>query len=176
MQRTLSSPAADAAGLVVRPAQESDRAFLVDLYAGSRAGELAAVPWTAQAKADFLLAQFEAQDAHYRAHYPNALFLIVEHGGQPIGRLYLERQARTHRLMDVILIPDSQGHGYGRALLADVLADAANAGMPVDLHVEKFNPALAWYQRLGFETIEDKGVYDLMIWLPPVAVQAKTAT
>ena len=32
------------------------------------------------------------------------------------------------------------------------------------IHVEKNNPAMRLYRRLGFRTEEDKGVYDLMRW------------
>jgi ribosomal protein S18 acetylase RimI-like enzyme len=34
----------------------------------------------------------------------------------------------------------------------------------VRLHVEFNNPAMKLYRRLGFETIEDQGVYHLMEW------------
>jgi hypothetical protein len=34
----------------------------------------------------------------------------------------------------------------------------------VSIHVEKLNPAMRLYRRLGFVTEEDKGVYDLMRW------------
>jgi hypothetical protein len=36
--------------------------------------------------------------------------------------------------------------------------------LPLRIHVEKFNPALRWYERLGFRQIEDKGVYLFMEW------------
>ena len=44
--------------------------------------------------------------------------------------------------------------------------EAAAAGKDVSIHVEKFNPAMRLYRRLGFATEEDKGVYDLMRWTP----------
>jgi hypothetical protein len=46
------------------------------------------------------------------------------------------------------------------------LNESRQTGMPVRLHVELFNPALAWYERLGFRTIENVSVYALMEWLP----------
>jgi ribosomal protein S18 acetylase RimI-like enzyme len=42
--------------------------------------------------------------------------------------------------------------------------EAAAAGKAVTIHVEKNNPAMRLYRRLGFRTEEDKGVYDLMRW------------
>ena len=41
---------------------------------------------------------------------------------------------------------------------------AASCGKAVTIYVEKFNPAMRLYRRLGFRTEEDKGVYDLMRW------------
>jgi ribosomal protein S18 acetylase RimI-like enzyme len=48
--------------------------------------------------------------------------------------------------------------------MRDLLDEAATAGKAVSIHVEKFNPAMRLYRRLGFKTEEDKGVYDLMRW------------
>jgi hypothetical protein len=42
-------------------------------------------------------------------------------------------------------------------------SEAAAAGKP-RIHVERFNPALRLYERLGFRPIEDKGVYLFMEW------------
>ena len=40
------------------------------------------------------------------------------------------------------------------------------AGKPLRIHVERMNPALGLYERLGFEQVEDRGVYWLMEWQP----------
>jgi hypothetical protein len=39
----------------------------------------------------------------------------------------------------------------------------------VTIHVEKNNPAMRLYRRLGFTAVEDKGVYDLMRWVADTA-------
>ena len=41
---------------------------------------------------------------------------------------------------------------------------AANDHLPVTIHVEKNNPAMSLYKKLGYKLIEDQGVYDLMQW------------
>ena len=68
--------------------------------------------------------------------------------------------------MDIALIPQERGRGLGRSILEGLLDEARKARLPVRIHVEKLNPALRLYRRLGFETIEDKGVYDLLEWRP----------
>jgi hypothetical protein len=39
----------------------------------------------------------------------------------------------------------------------------------LSIHVERFNPALRLYERLGFREVEDKGVYLLMQRVPDQA-------
>lgn len=41
---------------------ESDEQFLTELYASTRAAEMAIVPWESEQKRAFLKMQFEAQD------------------------------------------------------------------------------------------------------------------
>ena len=83
----------------------------------------------------------------------------------PVGRLYVARWQDEIRLVDIALLPPSRNAGLGSAILRDLLAAAA-AHKPVRIHVEKFNPALRLYERLGFAPIEDKGVYLFMEWSP----------
>jgi hypothetical protein len=40
----------------------------------------------------------------------------------------------------------------------------AAAGKPLRIHVERFNPALRLYERLGFRQIDDRGVYLFLEW------------
>jgi ribosomal protein S18 acetylase RimI-like enzyme len=54
--------------------------------------------------------------------------------------------------------------GIGTKLLRELQDEAHTAGKVLTIHVEKFNPALRLYQRLGFQQIEDKGVYLLLEW------------
>ena len=48
----------------------------------------------------------------------------------------------------------------------DILDKATQANLPVRIHVERNNPALGLYHRLGFHEIGDEGVYWLMEWKP----------
>jgi ribosomal protein S18 acetylase RimI-like enzyme len=160
---------AAAAGLRFRPATDDDLPFLCRLYGSTRSQELAPVPWTDAQKASFLAMQFHAQHAHYTQHYPNAQRLVITHGDEGVGRLYIDRWAREHRLVDIAFLPDHCGRGYGAALLADLMDEAAAAGKAVTIHVEKNNPAMRLYRRLGFTAVEDKGVYDLMRWVADTA-------
>ena len=146
------------------PAAAEDADFLQRVYASTRSDELALTDWSDEQKAQFCRMQFEAQDRHYREHYPGAEFCVIERDGEAIGRLYVDRREREIRIMDISLLPAARGAGLGTRLLRDLKEEARAVGSVVSIHVEKFNPALRLYQRLGFQPVEDLGVYLLMEW------------
>jgi ribosomal protein S18 acetylase RimI-like enzyme len=148
----------------LRDEQDSDEAFVAALYAGSRAGEMARVPWPQAQKAAFLRMQFALQRTHYRTHYADATFSIVLDGDVPIGRLYVQRGAAEIRLIEITLAPDWRGRGIGAALVRHLLDEAAGHGRRVVLHVERENPARRLYELLGFRPVADVGIYDRLEW------------
>lgn len=146
-----------------------DMPWLRELYASTRADEMAPVPWTPAQKRHFLDQQFDAQHRHYQQAYGNADFLAVcDPDGRPLGRLYLQRSAPAHLIIDVSLFPAVRGHGLGTALIADVQRQAAAQGCGVMLHVLQHNPrARRLYDRLGF-VVGEQGAspYLRMDWTP----------
>ena len=150
--------------LRLRRITPEDDSFLAGLYASTRAEELAVTGWSDEDKAVFCRRQFDAQSAHYRENYPGALLQVIEKEGVAIGRLYLARWEREIRIMDIALLPEHRGAGIGTKLLRELREEARSAGKTLTIHVERFNRALALYQRLGFSIAEDKGVYLLMEW------------
>lgn len=141
--------------------------FLLRLYATTRADEMAmVVDWTDEQKEWFVRSQFQAQHTWYQEHYGDAQFDLILIDGVPAGRLYVHRRATEIRLVDISLMPELRGRGIGSALLRELMAEAEAAGKPLTIHVEKYNPAMRLYLRLGFRPIEDRGPYDLMEWKP----------
>ena len=141
--------------------------FLLRLYATTRADEMAMVTdWTDEQKEAFVRMQFQAQHAWYQEHYGDAQFDLILIDGVPAGRLYVHRREKEIRLVDISLAPGLRGRGIGAALLRELMDEAEAAGKPLTIHVEKYNPAMRLYLRLGFKPIEDRGPYDLMEWKP----------
>jgi ribosomal protein S18 acetylase RimI-like enzyme len=153
----------------LRPAGNDDSELLYRIYASTRDTEMAMVPWSDDEKESFLRMQFNAQTSYWDEHYPRTERSIIELDGRPVGRLYLDRREDEIRIVDIALLTESRGAGIGRKLLADVLAEAAAAGKAARIHVEKNNPALRLYHRLGFKITGDAGVYYLMEWQPRAA-------
>ena len=150
-----------------RPIRPADERFLSQLYASTRAEEVAQVPhWTDEQRVEFLEMQFQAQHKFYSEQFTEAEFSIIRHRGRSVGRLYIDHRDDEIRLIDIALMPDVRRQGIGGALMRQILTQGQEASKPVRIHVEKNNPALRLYRRLGFEDIEDQGVYYLMEWKP----------
>lgn len=149
-----------------RPIETADEALLFTIYASTRAEEMALVPfWSAEQKTAFLTQQFQAQHRYYHDMYPNREFTVILYGEQPAGRLYLDHRPAEIRIVDITLLPDFRNRGLGGQILQGILSQAAAAGKTVTIHVERMNPALHLYERLGFRMIDDSNqVYLLMEW------------
>ena len=152
--------------VTLHPITPADKDFLYRVYASSREDEMALVDWPEAQKEAFLHMQFEAQHGYYAAHFDGAEFALVQLNGDPIGRLYLDRRKDEIRIIDIALLTAYRRQGIGSQLLKEVLAEGQAAGLPVRIHVERYNPAMHLYQRLGFQQIGDEGVYYLMEWSP----------
>lgn len=155
-------------GFFLRHATAADLLRLADVYADTRADEMAMVPWPAMAKRSFLDSQFELQHRHYLAHYADSDFLVIEHHGVVQGRYYLLRTPPDHLVVDISLMAALRGQGVGAALLRQSQADAAAAGRGLRLSVAQTNPrALALYERLGFVLTESGDTHHRMRWTSP---------
>ena len=153
---------------VLRPVTPADEPFLREVYAGTRAAELERVAWTDEQKREFVDMQFRAQSEAY-AQYTDTTFDVIELDGVAVGRLYVARNDEEIRIVDIALHPDHQGRGVGTVLLRRLIGEAAAAGRPLRIHVERENPARRLYDRLGFEPTADEvsgGIYVRMERLP----------
>lgn len=146
-------------GFALRPETDDDIAFLFALFASTRVDELAQVGWSDEQKHAFLAMQFDAQRRHYRTQIPSCAFDVIACDGEPVGRLYLETRVTQLHIVDIALMPQWRGKGIGTAILESLVAQARDCGRGVGIFVEKFNPALQLYRRLGFVEIADTGVY-----------------
>ena len=147
-----------APGVSLRPVRD-DGDFLYRVFASTREDELAPLGWGEAQKAAFLRTQFTAQDRHYRAAYSDAEYFVILRDGEPVGRLYLHRGPAELHVLDIALLPEHRRAGVGGGLLRELIAEADREAKAVRLYVERNNPALRLYERLGFTRIGDTGVY-----------------
>ena len=154
--------------IALRPVGPDDGTLLLEVYASTRAEEMALAGWDEAQKDAFVRMQFEAQRSWYEQQYPDASFDVVVVDGEPAGRLYVDRRGDAIDIVDIALLREFRGRGIGSGLLRQLLDEAAGAGKVASIHVERFNRARRLYDRLGFVVAEDKGIHLLMEWRPQV--------
>ena len=160
--------------LDLQPVRTEDETFLFELYASTRGDEMALVGWDKPQQEAFLRMQFKAQRSSYAMQFPNADYRIIVHDGRAAGRLIVDRSGDNILLIDIALLPEFRNAGIGSTLMKQVMAEAARSQKPVKLHVEKFNRARRFYDRLGFSTVGDHGIYLEMVWKPEFGASSQS--
>lgn len=150
----------------LRPMAEGDLEFLFQLYASTRVEEKELAGWGDAQWDEFMRMQFTLQHTQYLRNYDRPAFGIIMENGAPVGKLFVDRRADEYRLIDLAVMPEFRRRGIADHLLQALLGEAEARTLPISLHVEKNNPILGYYQRLGFRIEEDKGVYLFMVRSP----------
>ena len=76
-------------------------------------------------------------------------------GGRRVGVVVLRLEPQ-HLLLDHLYVhPDHQGRGLGAAVVVDVLRHAAAQGLPVNVTELRGSRSNHFYQRHGFELVEE---------------------
>jgi ribosomal protein S18 acetylase RimI-like enzyme len=152
--------------ITLEPASTADQEFFYRTYASTRTEELAITGWSDQQKESFLRMQFEAQRQSYLDSIPDAKYSMIRCGELPAGRLIVERTATEVHVVDIALLPEFRRRGIGSHLFGALMSEAREADKSVRLFVERFNPALHWYERLGYIPVSEGPIYFEMIWRP----------
>ena len=160
--------------VALRPVRASDEPFLLGVYAGTRAEELALVPWPPEQKAAFVAQQFAAQTAHYAQRYAGMSADVILLDDEPAGRLLVARWADEIRIVDISILPEGRGRGAGTVLLRQLLDEAAAVGKRLSVHVERKNRVVGLYERLGFRPVGEHGVVYLRMEWDPVSRDTTT--
>jgi GNAT superfamily N-acetyltransferase len=152
--------------VTLRPENPEDEAFLFTVYASTRAEELAITGWDEATRTAFLNQQFRAMRLGYRGSFPQADFLVILGGDRPVGRLVVDRSGEAILVVDIALLPEYRNRGIGTLLMRDLLAEAESREKPIRLRVHQGGPAMRFYTRLGFRSIEDYEFDVRMEWRP----------
>ena len=151
----------------LRPVTDADQEFLIGVYAGTRADELAQTNWDDSQKDAFIRWQYQMQKQEYDTRYPDARYDVILVDGVPAGRIWVGADDTQIRLLDIAVIPEFQNRGVGAHLLRQLMDEATRDNKPLRHMVFVLNQdAFRFYERLGFKTIEDVGGYLHMEWLP----------
>jgi ribosomal protein S18 acetylase RimI-like enzyme len=84
---------------------------------------------------------------------------------QPVGRLYVLREAEEMRILDLSLIPESRNQGIGTRLIQGVMEEAKAGNRRLRIYLETFNPSVSLFERLGFRVIQNDNMNLLLEWV-----------
>lgn len=144
----------------LRAVAPADEEFLLDVYASTRADEMALVDWSDETKRAFLRSQLTAQRHDYESRFPAADYRVILVEGRAAGRLWVARTAEQIRLLDIALLPEFQNRGVGELLLRGLVGESERAGLPLRHMVFQFNAGgMRFYERLGFVRVGTAGAY-----------------
>ena len=152
------------ANLGLRPVEPADEPFLVELYAGTRAEEMALVPWSNEEKNTFVLHQFNAQQQHYQKVYPDANHDIILSSDRKVGQLYVARLPTEIRIIDITVAAPERNSGIGTHLLKGLMEESRRTSKPLRIYIESFNPSARLFERLGFLRTDEQGIHVLLEW------------
>jgi ribosomal protein S18 acetylase RimI-like enzyme len=137
--------------LALRPASEADVPYLVSLRLKTMSEHLQRVG---------VQLVTEEQEARARIYLDSCSIVLLQQ--QPVGMLKIVREAENWRIVQIQLDPQIQSQGLGTKLLTQVLTEARQAQVPVQLSVLKANQAKNLYERLGFRIVgEDELEYEM---------------
>src|SRR5438105_9620513 len=151
--------------LTLRAITGDEDEFLLKVYETTRADELAQVEWEAGKREAFVRWKVQLQRQEYQTRFPDAEYNIILIDGTPAGRIWIGRDERQIRLLDIALLPEFQNRGAGTALMKSLIEESRRINKPLRHMVFMLNAdAHRFYERLGFVVIEDLGAYRHMEW------------
>jgi ribosomal protein S18 acetylase RimI-like enzyme len=91
---------------------------------------------------------------------------VVQVHGTPVGVITLSDRGDELHLTWMALLPQYQRLGLGTALVRHAQERARSLGRPLTLQVLRQNPAVEFYERVGFHAYATSGPHViLMKWL-----------
>jgi len=151
--------------LELRSVTAKDEDFLLSVYADTRAAELAQAEWQPGQQEIFLKWQFDMQRREYDARFPDAEYKVILIDDQAAGRIWIGRDDKQIRLLDIAILSEFQNRGAGTVLLRRLIDESTTTGKVLRHMVFVLNnDAHRFYERLGFVVIEDLGAYKHMEW------------
>lgn len=135
--------------VTVRPATESDVAFLTDVVVEATA-EQGRLPDDFD-EVEFRHGFAEWTSEQVRGEIDGSAISVVQVDGVDAGRLRVVRRRDLVEISGLQLLPEHQSQGVGRTVVEQVVAQARAERVPVELGVEKDNPrARVFWERCGF--------------------------
>ncbi len=109
---------------------------------------------------DYMLSLFYSEE-NLRQQSEKQQFILLKENNLPLGFAAYEifpndASAKIHKLY---VLPGNQGKGIGKNLVEYILRQAKKENLShLSLNVNRNNPAIQFYQRLGFEIVKEEDI------------------
>lgn len=105
---------------------------------------------------EFMLEDMYSIPALQKQMEQGAIFLLAEETDGAVGFASFSPETPAYKIHKLYILPSQQGKGVGSKLLNFIKAQAQESKASfIDLNVNRNNPALNFYKRLGFEVLEE---------------------
>ena len=149
----------------LRQAGIADEAFLLELYAQTRAEELMHSGMDALQREVFVQMQFRLRQAAYGVTHPTALSeIICANDGTASGRILTDRTMDGMHLVDIAIAQDRQRQGIGTQIIQELQQECMSRHWKMSLQVLKGSSAEHLYRRLGFRLTGEDSLRRQMVW------------
>jgi ribosomal protein S18 acetylase RimI-like enzyme len=105
------------------------------------------------------------------------IFLIVrdEKGAQGFASYGQRPDDRSvFKIHKLYVLPRNQGNGFGKALISEIQNRLRRSGLhTLDLNVNRFNPAVKFYQKLGFKILREEDIPIGPFWMNDYVMRMK---
>lgn len=141
-----------------------DEVIFFALYSAVRSEELGMQAWDAPLRDQILRLQFAAQRNGYRQQYPGIVEQFILRDGRCIGWIMVSLDDAI-RCVDLAILPEERRRGAATRALRHLQEQAAATGQSLVLSVLRTNaPALALYDRLGFQAVGENESHVFLEW------------
>ncbi|HWZ02763.1 MAG TPA: GNAT family N-acetyltransferase, partial [Mucilaginibacter sp.] len=101
-------------------------------------------------------------------HQTQTYLLLVEAGKPVAFAAYSPREENPeiYKLHKLYCLPETQGKGYGKILIKEVINETLEAGKHVlDLNVNRYNKAKDFYEKMGFVVAYEEDIPIGKYWM-----------
>ncbi|MGW0788031.1 GNAT family N-acetyltransferase [Streptomyces sp. NPDC002911] len=145
------APATAQAELTFRDATEDDVPVLVRLVEAAYRGDSSRAGWTTEA--EILQGQrTDADGVREVLAAPSGRVLVAERDGEPVACCQLERRGEAAYFGMFAVLPELQGAGLGKVIIAEAERTARSWGAS-EMHMTVISvreELIAWYERRGY--------------------------
>lgn len=143
--------------IYLRAIEESDKQDVFEIFLNSRPDLLELISYDNQNE-NVILSQFDLSQRYLDCRELDTRYVIV-YENKTIGTLYLRINEKKIEVVSFAILPLFRNKGIGTYILNEIINKYSDE-FEIRLNVAWYNnEALKLYLRLGFEEIEDLGVY-----------------